>query len=623
MKAAPQNSTLPAIQQLIATQADLSPQNEAILAPGLRSPLTYQRLQQHLLETGQNLNKMGIGRGDRLAIVLPNGPEMATAFLAVSACSTSAPLNPSYRAAEFDFYLSDLEVDGLLCLQGLHSPAITSAKKLSIPIIELVPDEDVAGLFSLSGAARVLKSQSGFAEEKDTALLLHTSGTTSRPKIVPLTQLNMTISAENIRQTLRLTGQDRCLNIMPLFHIHGLMAAILASMAAGAGVVCSPGFYAPQFFEWLHVFQPTWYTAVPSMHQSILRFAGENQAILERTRLRFVRTSSASLPPQVLEELERVFKAPVIEAYGMTEACHQMSSNPLPPLVRKPGTVGPEAGPEMGIMAEASDNLLATHQVGEIVIRGGNVTSGYLNNPQGNAAAFSNGWLRTGDQGFMDEDGYFFITGRLKELINRGGEKISPREIDEVLMDHPGVEQALAFSVPDDILGEAVAAAVVLRDHNLTEAELRRFAASRLADFKVPTRIVILKEIPRGPTGKLQRIGLAEKLGIQAVSTRKATTTGEKIAPRSETEEHLLEIWQEVLNGREFGVTQPFLELGGDSMLATQILARMENSFDLQISMLDFFDAPTIAEQAELVETLILDQLEDLSDDEAAQQLCD
>lgn len=606
------------IHDLIATQARLTPAAEAILDIE-RSPLTYARLLQHLQTTQQAFSTMGLGRGDRVAIVLPNGPEMAAAFLATAASCVSAPLNPNYRSTEFDFYLSDLNVSALITLQGLDSPAIESAGRLNIPVIELIPDANVAGLFQLSGSARPMPSQPGFAGEDETALLLHTSGTTSRPKIVPLTQGNLAISAGNIRTTLQLTSRDRCLNIMPLFHIHGLMAAVLASMSAGAGVVCTPGFYAPRFFEWLDAFNPTWYTAVPSMHQAILARAAENDAVVKRVQMRFVRSSSASLPPQVLGELEQVFRTPVIEAYGMTEASHQMACNPLPPLVQKPGSVGPAAGPEMGIMAPATPDLLPANQVGEIVIRGGNVTRGYLNNPQADAAAFSNGWFRTGDQGYMDADGYFFITGRLKELINRGGEKISPREIDEVLMDHPGVAQALAFAIPDEVLGEAVGAVVVLRDPDLTEAELRRFAALRLADFKVPVRIISLDEIPKGPTGKLQRIGLAEKLGVQPLQSRTGSATGEIIPPRSETEARLLELWQEVLNIKEIGVTQAFLDLGGDSMLAAQLLARLENSFDVQVAMLDFFDAPTIAGQAILIESLILEQLEGMSDDEAAQ----
>jgi acyl-CoA synthetase (AMP-forming)/AMP-acid ligase II len=301
---------------------------------------------------------------------------------------------------------------------------------------------------------------------------------------------------------------------MPLFHIHGLMAAIMASLSAGASVVCTPGFNALKFFGWLDEAKPTWYTAVPTMHQAILARAPRSKEIIERANLRFIRSSSSSLPPQVMKALEDTFDAPVVEAYAMTEASHQMTSNPLPPRPRKPGTVGVAAGPEVSIMDEKG-NLLSRGSVGEIVIRGPNVTLGYENNPKANEENFTNGWFRTGDQGVMDEDGYLSITGRLKEIINRGGEKISPREVDDVLMDHPAIQQVVTFAMPHPKLGEEVAAAVVLREgQQATEHDIRQFAAKHLADFKVPRKVLFLEEIPKGATGKLQRIGLAEKLGI-------------------------------------------------------------------------------------------------------------
>jgi acyl-CoA synthetase (AMP-forming)/AMP-acid ligase II len=301
---------------------------------------------------------------------------------------------------------------------------------------------------------------------------------------------------------------------MPLFHIHGLMAAVLASLAAGSQVCCTPGFNPLKFFAWLEETGPSWYTAVPTMHQAILARADRNRDALERSRLRLIRSSSASLPSAVMAQLEERFRAPVIESYGMTEASHQMASNPLPPLERKPGSVGVAAGPEIAIM-DAEGNLLPTGSIGEVVIRGPNVTRGYAANPTANAAAFTNGWFRTGDQGVFDAEKYLRLTGRLKELINRGGEKISPIEVDEILMAHPAVQQVVTFAMPHDALGEEVAAAVVLREGQAaTERELKAFAAERLADFKLPRKIVFLDEIPKGATGKLQRIGLASKLGL-------------------------------------------------------------------------------------------------------------
>jgi acyl-CoA synthetase (AMP-forming)/AMP-acid ligase II len=302
---------------------------------------------------------------------------------------------------------------------------------------------------------------------------------------------------------------------MPLFHIHGLMAAVLATLGKGASVFAAPGFDALKFFSWLDRAKPSWYTAVPTMHQALLMRAARNQGIVDRTRLRFIRSSSSSLPPQVLDELERTFGVPVVEAYAMTEAAHQMTCNQLPPGQRKPGTVGCAAGPEVAIMDESDASLLDTGATGEVVIRGKNVTAGYENNSVANEACFVAGWFRTGDQGVMDEDGYLTITGRLKEIINRGGEKISPREVDDVLMDHAAIQQCVTFAMPHKSLGEEVAAAVVLREGaDADEKAIRSFAGERLAAFKVPRKIIFLDEIPKGATGKLQRIGLAEKLGV-------------------------------------------------------------------------------------------------------------
>jgi acyl-CoA synthetase (AMP-forming)/AMP-acid ligase II len=480
-------------------------------------PLSYAGLRSLSSRTIARLNELGIGRGDRVAIVAPNGPEMAAAFMCIASGAVTAPLNPGYRGDEFEFYLNDLRSKALVIERGMQSPAREVAKKLNVPIIELVPHrEEGVGTFTLepvdtiSGAA----SKPGPAQDDDEALVLHTSGTTSRPKIVPLLQRNLMATARNISGTLLLKPEDICLNIMPLFHIHGLMAAVLSSVNAGAAVHCTPGFNALKFFGWLEEVKPTWYTAVPTMHQAILARAERNLDIVARSRLRLIRSSSSSLPPQVMLELERVFRAPVIESYGMTEAAHQMASNPLPPRPRKPGFVGVAAGPEVGIMDE-QNKLLGAGEIGEIVIRGPNVTPGYEANPEANAKAFTAGWFRTGDQGSIDSEGYLQLTGRLKELINRGGEKISPVEVDVVLMDHPSVAQCVTFAVPHDKLGEEVAAAVVLREGTTaTERELRDFAATKLADYKVPRKIVLLAEIPKGATGKLQRIGLAQKLGL-------------------------------------------------------------------------------------------------------------
>jgi acyl-CoA synthetase (AMP-forming)/AMP-acid ligase II len=509
--------SLPSLRDALAAGADSSP---ARTAPG-RTPLDFQGLRSLIGETLATLNTLGIGRNDRVAIVLNNGPEMAACFVACACGVTSAPLNPAYRADEFEFYLRDLRAKAVIVEQASTSPAIAVAERLGVPVLDLlVPPGAPAGSFTLAvrdtrtAAPVTAAANGGLAQPDDLSMVLHTSGTTSRPKIVPLSQRNLCASAAHIARTLQFVPGDCGLNIMPLFHIHGLIAGVLAPLSAGSQVFCTPGFNALKFFGWMDEARPTWYTAVPTMHQAIVSRAPKNLDVIARHPLRFMRSSSSSMPPQVIRELENVFEAPLIEAYGMTEATHQMTSNPLPPAARRPGTVGRAAGPEVAIMAD-DGSLLDAGGIGEIVIRGPNVTTGYENNPEANAGAFTHGWFRTGDQGTLDDEGYVSITGRLKEIINRGGEKISPREVDEILMDHPAVAQVVCFGMPHAKLGEEVAAVVVLREGAAaTERELAAFVATRAADYKVPKKILFMDEIPKGATGKLQRIGLAQKLGL-------------------------------------------------------------------------------------------------------------
>ena len=483
-------------------------------APAVSAPsqqgITHGELRAQTAALGRQLRAAGIGPDDRVALVLPNGPAMAAAFVGFAPWCATAPLNPAYKPDEFAFYLEDLDARALVVADGMDSVAIEVAQSRGIRVLRL-RESIAAGAVHLDGVGEEVAEPRG---DDAIGLILHTSGTTSRPKMVPLSQANLAASARNIAGTLHLASSDRCLNIMPLFHIHGLMAPVLASLAAGSEVVCSPGFDALRFYSWLAEVKPTWYSAVPTMHQAILARARRNEEAVRGNRLRFIRSSSASLPTTVMASLEKVFDAPVIEAYAMTEAAHQMCSNPLPPAARKPGTVGSAAGPEVTIMGDQGD-VLPVGAEGEIAIRGANVTAGYLNNPEANATAFAGGWFRTGDQGVMDDDGYVKVTGRLKEIINRGGEKIAPLEVDEALLAHDAVAQACTFAMAHARLGEEVAAAVVLVDGaDVTDRELRDFVAERLADFKTPRRFAFVDEIPKGPTGKIQRIGLAKALGF-------------------------------------------------------------------------------------------------------------
>jgi len=499
------------IAELIEQHPDTA---NAIGAPG-REWMTFGQFKALALAVRASLRGAGVGAQDRVAIVLPNGPEMAAAFITVAQSATTAPLNPAYKEDEFAFYLEDLQAKAIIVEAGYTGPARAAADRFGLTVLELTATEP-AGMFTLA------TDVTGTAPDTvpgpdDVALILHTSGTTSRPKIVPLLQSNVAASAINIRDSLALTADDVCLNVMPLFHIHGLVAAVSASLAAGASISCTPGFDALKFFGWLEEVHPTWYTAVPTMHQAILSRAPRNAEIIKNARLRFLRSSSSSLPGPVMTQLAETFGAPVVEAYGMTEAAHQMCCNPIEPGRQKPGAVGLPAGPEVRIAHEIENRLV--NGVGEIAISGPNVTPGYEGNPEANEKNFFEAdgkrWFRTGDQGAFDKDGFLSLTGRLKEIINRGGEKVSPLEVDGVLSDHPAIGQCVTFAMPHDKLGEEVAAAVVLKEgQSVTERDIRDFASERLAAFKVPRKIVILDEIPKGATGKLQRIGLAEKLGL-------------------------------------------------------------------------------------------------------------
>ncbi|MCC1492064.1 acyl--CoA ligase [Cognatishimia sp. F0-27] len=499
------------MKALIATHPETAP---AIGAPD-RPWLSYGGLRALSEQTMHSLRAMGIGPSDRVAIVLPNGPEMATTFVCIAQAAVTAPLNPSYREDEYAFYLEDLKARAIVLADGEEGPAYAAAKRLGIAILRVhVPEGAEAGVFALQGDAADTPA-SGEPAADDVALILHTSGTTSRPKIVPLLQSNVAASAENIAASLDLTAKDRCLNVMPLFHIHGLVAAVSASLSAGASVFCTAGFNAMNFFAMLKEARPTWYTAVPTMHQAILTRAKRNADVIADVPLRFLRSSSASLPAQVMQELNKTFGAPVIEAYGMTEAAHQMCCNRMD--LQKPGSVGVAAGPLVRIAHETENQLV--DGTGEVCISGPNVTPGYESNPEANTKNFfeadGHRWFRTGDQGAFDKDGFLHLTGRLKEIINRGGEKVSPLEVDGVLLDHPAIAQVVTFALPHPKLGEEVAAAVVLKDGSeATERDIRDFALERLADFKAPRKVIILDEIPKGATGKMQRIGLAEKLGL-------------------------------------------------------------------------------------------------------------
>ena len=498
-------------KQIVKKIYEYQNDNNTALTSESNSKLSYENLKSFTDNIARQLAGNEISNKDRAAIVLPNGPFMASSFLAISSYMSAAPLNPAYKADEYEFYLKDLSPKIVIVEPNSKNNVIEVAKKLKIPVCEIkIQKDSPPGLFDLFDKT----SQYSLPEENDEALVLHTSGTTSKPKIVPLTNKNIFSSAINISKSLELSEIDHCLNIMPLFHIHGLIAIIAASMKVGASVCASNGFNAIKFLEIAKSEKITWYSGVPTMHQAILLRAEKKLELAKNLKLKFIRSSSASLPPAVFEKLNNVFKCPVIEAYGMTEATHQMTSNPLPPKIQKPGFVGIPAGPDVCIMDDA-DKILNQGETGEVCIKGNNVTLGYDNNPEANKKSFSNGWFRTGDQGYFDQDGFLKISGRLKEIINKGGEKISPLEVDNILMDHPLIEQAVCFGYEDKMLGEEIAAAIIVKEgQNCSEMDVKNYAEEKLAKFKIPKKIFFVNEIPKGATGKLQRNVLAKNFGL-------------------------------------------------------------------------------------------------------------
>jgi acyl-CoA synthetase (AMP-forming)/AMP-acid ligase II len=478
----------------------------ACILPETGARISYESLVSQVSAMADAFASLGIRRGDRIASALPNGLPAIVSFLAASIAGTAAPLNPAYKHEEVSFYLEDTTAKLLVCPPNEAEEARRAAAELNIPVlsVEMSPAANVRLLDVPSG------STAGAPSSDDIALVLHTSGSTGRPKRVPLRHFNLAVSARNIANTYSLSEQDASLCVMPLFHVHGLVGSVLATLLAGGTVVVPARFDALTFWRTVRDFRVSWYSAVPSIHQVLLARIGDKCRPAGTESLRFVRSCSTSLSPEIMHKLEEVFGVPLVEAYGMTEASHQMAANPLPPRPRKPWSVGAPAGVRVSVI-DAAGNHLAHDERGEVVILGPSVFKGYENNPEANSSSFASGWFRTGDEGFLDCDGYLHLTGRLKDLINRAGEKISPHQVDKVLQAHPAVAQAVTFGMPHPTLGEEVAAAVVLREPE-TETALIRYCRHRMAEFECPKKLFILESIPMTATGKIRRTAVAAAL---------------------------------------------------------------------------------------------------------------
>ncbi|KDP25453.1 hypothetical protein JCGZ_20609 [Jatropha curcas] len=514
---------------LLKKSAAEFPNSRALSVSG-KLDLTHAELQDLIDHAASLLVAAGVAPGDVVALTFPNTVEYVIMFLAVIRCrATAAPLNPAYTAEEFEFYLSDSESKLLITSQVGIQSAQAAASKLKIPHVAATLDVETKAisLSSLNTESKFDSVAEIVNDSSDVALFLHTSGTTSRPKGVPLTQLNLASSVLNIKSVYRLSESDSTVLVLPLFHVHGLLAGLLSSLISGASVALPAAgrFSASTFWQDMIIYNATWYTAVPTIHQIILdRHVSKPEPAYPE--LRFIRSCSASLAPSILDRLEEAFGAPVLEAYAMTEASHLMASNPLPEDGgHKSGSVGKPVGQEMAILDE-NGVVQPAGVSGEVCIRGANVTKGYKNNSEANKSAFQFGWFHTGDVGFFDSEGYLRLVGRIKELINRGGEKISPIEVDAVLLAHPDIAQAVAFGVPDEKYGEEINCAIIPREGSeIDEAEVLGYCKKNLAGFKVPKKVFITDSVPKTATGKIQRRIVAEHFLAQ-ISTAKVPKFG-------------------------------------------------------------------------------------------------
>lgn len=570
------------VLDLVRQSAERNPGAIALLSTTPGEHLTYAALLSEVLRVAGALRAVGVGPADPVLVSLPTGPNMLTAILGTMSAALCAPMNPAYTLTELERHAEDIGLVAVIADARSGDAATALADKHGLTLVD----------FGASGGA----DPSVIApDEHALALLLHTAGTTARPKQVPLSHANLVAAARNVVTSLHLTTADRCLNVMPLFHSHGLLGAAMSSLRAGAGIVCTPGMDPRRFLEWAATFDCTWYTAAPTIHQLVLRAPGDWQGF------RFMRSASAPLPPQIAIGLEERYNAPMIEVYGMTEA-YQITANPLPPGERRLGSSGTATGTEIAVLDSAGAPQPAGGD-GEVVVRGPAVFSGYSFPPEANNDAFVKGWFRTGDVGRISDDGYLTITGRVKEQINRGGEKIAPREVEEALLDHPGIAEVIAFAIPDAQLGEEIGVAIVpAPGAHIDLAIVRAFLAGRVAAFKVPKKVLVVDAIPTSDTGKPQRIAFARDHAAEMTTASVAPNTT-ALAEDASTLQRLARLWQDVLDLP--GPPQPtdlFFDLGGTSLAVMELVIRIEETFGVDLPVLDVLDVPTLAALAARVD---------------------
>jgi len=572
------------------------PDHPAIESPG-QQPLLYRDLRKQVLLVIKTLNSLGFGRNDRIAVIMPGGPETAVLGIGIMAGFTHTPLNPQYKDHEFQGMFSRLRVKAIIVQKNQETAAKAVALSCNIPVFEIIPSPDKAGIFEICGSVSDRNEEALFAQPEDTVIVMQTSGTTSVPKIVPLSQRQFCKAAYHYFSRLHLSGKDISLHIVAHFHILGITHTLLAPLLGGGTVVCTKDYISPDFLPLLKTFRPTFYCAAPAHHKGILNELNKVPVgELKDHSLQYIRSTSSPLPEQARKELERLFGVPVIESYAMTESPVITINTP-----HREGSAGIPMVESLVIMDD-DGNILGTFNNGEVAIRGEVVFSGYEDADE-NKSAFTNGYFRTGDTGYLDNEGYLFLTGRKKELINKGGEKFSPQEIDAVLMSYPGVREVMAFRIDDPVLGEDVAAMVVRSDETISEYDLRRYLLDRLIQFKVPRRIYFVTEIPKGPTGKLLRYVGTERYNNGKFDIIKFhEITGESISPQvSPIEERIMQIWTDILNVETLSPNDDFFQCGGNSLTAIELLIKIQRAFSVTFPPDMIYLYPTIRQQAIMI----------------------
>lgn len=564
------------------------------------SHLTHGDLQSLVVQAEADLRRLGIGRRTRVMTALPDSPLTACVLLALTRSAICAPVNPDLRRAEVEILIPELGAEVLVAHGACADEARRAAAALSLPIIE-VSWEGTKSLHWSGPALTSGPAEASVAEPDDTALILLTSGSSARPKRVPLSHRHLTLSAARMARSLALTASDVCLNMMPMFHVGAVVDLLLAPLSVGGSLTRPETMSVPAFFEALEKLRPTWFQGVPTLLHELAVHALRRGGAHQRSTLRLVRSVSSPLPPEWINEIEAALGAPVIEIYGMTETAGVITSNPLPPELRKVGSVGrPTASMEV-IVRDASGAQAGVSARGEIMVRGAGVMTGYEKLDSQDRGLTEDGWLKTGDEGYFDADGFLFITGRINDQINRGGEKVSPREIDEVLVSHPGVQDAAAFAVPHPHLGQDVAAAVVAKPGTtLTAEELTTHVSSQLAYFKVPKAFYLVPELPRGPGGKLRRRLLPEMVrDLQPLAHAEADAAE---APQTDMEKRVAGWWESELKVTGIGRNGDFFELGGDSLTAAAFTVGIEKLLGIQVRPAALFDHPTVTSFARYLE---------------------